>query len=104
MTKISDNKHGNHEVCAPKGFLGGIWHEKGRWRYHKRQCKALAQTVKEIIDTKSSYADWLNNQNVRNQPKLDIKICLIKNAYPPQCSSEVFRKVMEQVENFEENN
>lgn len=66
------------------------------------KCKLLAKKVKEIIDTKSSYADWLNNQNVRNQLKLDIKICLIKNGYPPQYSPEVFSKVMEQVENFEE--
>jgi type I restriction enzyme R subunit len=67
------------------------------------KCKTLAKKVKEIIDTKSSYADWLNNQNVRNQLKLDIKICLVKNGYPPQYSPEVFNKVMEQVENFEEN-
>lgn len=67
------------------------------------KCKSLAKKVKEIIDTKSSFADWLNNQNVRNQLKLDIKICLIKNGYPPQYSPEVFTKVMEQVENFEEN-
>ncbi len=66
------------------------------------KCKSLAKKVKEIIDTKSSFADWLNNQNVRNQLKLDIKICLIKNGYPPQYSPEVFTKVMEQVENFEE--
>ena len=67
------------------------------------KCKSLAKKVKEIIDTKSSFADWLNNQNVRNQLKLDIKICLVKNGYPPQYSPEVFNKVMEQVENFEEN-
>lgn len=67
------------------------------------KCKDLAKKVKKIIDTKSSYADWLNNQNVRNQLKLDIKICLVKNGYPPQYSPEVFSKVMEQVENFEEN-
>jgi type I site-specific deoxyribonuclease, hsdR family len=67
------------------------------------KCKSLAKKVKEIIDTKSSFADWLNNKNVRNQLKLDIKICLIKNGYPPQYSPEVFNKVMEQVENFEEN-
>lgn len=66
------------------------------------KCKNLAQKVKEIIDTKSSYADWLNNQNVRDQLKLEIKICLVKNGYPPQYSPEVFSKVMEQVENFEE--
>ena len=67
------------------------------------KCKALAKKVKEIIDTKSSYADWLNNQNVRNDLKVHIKICLVKNGYPPQYSPEVFSKVMEQVENFEEN-
>lgn len=32
----------------------------------------------------------------------EIKICLVKNGYPPQYSPEVFKKVMEQVENFEE--
>ena len=52
----------------------------------------------------SSFADWLNNQIIRDQLKFDIKVCLIKNGYPPQYSPEVFRKVMEQVENFEENN
>lgn len=67
------------------------------------KCKKLAKKVKEIIDTKSSFADWLNNQNIRNQLKLDIKICLIKNGYPPQYSPEVFSKVMEQVENFKDN-
>lgn len=68
------------------------------------KCRSLAKKIKEIIDTKSSFADWLNNQIVRDQLKFDIKVCLIKNGYPPQYSPEVFRKVMEQVENFEENN
>lgn len=67
------------------------------------KCKMLAKKVKEIIDTKSSFADWLNNQRVRDELKFDIKVCLIKNGYPPQYSPEVFSKVMEQVENFEEN-
>ena len=66
--------------------------------------KTSIKKIKEIIDTKSSFADWLNNQIVRDQLKFDIKVCLIKNGYPPQYSPEVFRKVMEQVENFEENN
>lgn len=68
------------------------------------KCKSLAKKIKEIIEVKSSFADWLNNQIVRDQLKFDIKVCLIKNGYPPQYSPEVFRKVMEQVENFEENN
>lgn len=68
------------------------------------RCKSLAKKIKEIIEVKSSFTDWLNNQIVRDQLKFDIKVCLIKNGYPPQYSPEVFRKVMEQVENFEENN
>ena len=67
-------------------------------------CKSLAVKIKNIIDTRSSYSDWLNNQIVRDQLKFDIKVCLIKNGYPPQYSPEVFRQVMEQVENFKANN
>ena len=58
--------------------------------------------IKEIIDMKSSYSDWLNNSNVRAQLQFDIKVCLIKNGYPPSYSEEVFKGVMEQVENYEE--
>ncbi len=85
----------NFEYGEDKTVGGVIVNEK---------CKALSKKIKEIIDTKSSFADWLNNQIVRDQLKFDIKVCLIKNGYPPQYSPEVFRKVMEQVENFEENN
>lgn len=85
----------NFEYGEDKNFGGVIVNSK---------CKALARKIKEIIDTKSSFADWLNNQIVRDQLKFDIKVCLVKNGYPPQYSPEVFKKVMEQVENFEENN
>lgn len=68
------------------------------------KCKLLAQKIKEIIGQKSAFADWINNQNVPNQLKLEVKNCLIKNGYLPQYSPEVFNKVMKQVENFEENN
>lgn len=85
----------NFEYGADKEVNGIMINDK---------CRSLAKKIKEIIDTKSSFADWLNNQIVRDQLKFDIKVCLIKNGYPPQYSPEVFRKVMEQVENFEENN
>ena len=85
----------NFEYGTDKNVDGVVINDK---------CKSLAKKIKEIIDTKSSFADWLNNQIIRDQLKFDIKVCLIKNGYPPQYSPEVFRKVMEQVENFEENN
>ena len=53
------------------------------------KCRVLARKIKEIIDLKSSVADWLNNQRVREQLKFDIKVCLVKNGYPPQYSPEV---------------
>ena len=67
------------------------------------KCKSLAHKIKELIDAKSSYADWLNNSIVRDDLKKKIKICLVKNGYPPQYTPEVFREVMDQVENFKEN-
>ena len=84
----------NFEYGTDKDVNGVMVNEK---------CKNLAKKIKEIIDVKSSFADWLNNQNVRSQLKYDIKVCLIKNGYPPQYSPEVFRQVMDQVENFKEN-
>lgn len=85
----------NFEFGEDKMIEGVVINEK---------CKTLAKKIKEIIDVKSSFADWLNNQNVRDQLKIEIKICLVKNGYPPQYSPEVFNKVMEQVESFKENN
>lgn len=90
---ISMRDQYNFEYGTDKEVDGVIVNDK---------CKALAKRIKDIIDTKSSFADWLNNQNVRNGLKLEIKLCLVKNGYPPQYSPEVFNKVMEQVENFEE--
>lgn len=84
----------NFEYGEDKNVDGIIINEK---------CKSLAKKIKEIIDVKSSFADWLNNDNVRNQLKFDIKVCLVKNGYPPQYSPEVFNEVMDQVKNFKDN-
>lgn len=64
------------------------------------KCKALAKKIKELIDTKSSYANWLNNDNVKAELNQDIFFCLVKNGYPPQYNDEVYDQVMDQVENF----
>ena len=84
----------NFEYGEDKNVDGVVINEK---------CKSLAHKIKELIDTKSSYADWLNNTIVREDLKKKIKICLVKNGYPPQYTPEVFREVMDQVENFKEN-
>ncbi len=87
------DKH-NFEYGEDKNVEGIVVNEK---------CKSLARKIREIIETKSSFADWLNNERVREQLKQDIKICLVKNGYPPRYTPEVFREVMSQVENFKEN-
>ena len=84
----------NFEYGEDKEVDGIIVNEK---------CKSLARKVRDLIDTKSSYADWLNNYIVQGELKQEIKICLIKNGYPPEYTPEVFRGLMEQVENFKEN-
>lgn len=65
-----------------------------------KKVQKLAKKIKELIDLKSSFTDWLNNINVRNKLKSDIKFCLFDNGYPPIYSQEVFKQVMDQVENY----
>lgn len=67
------------------------------------KCCDLAKKIKAVIDEKSIYADWLNNQIVRNKLRLDILICMTKNGFPPTYSQKVYDQVMEQVENYEAN-
>lgn len=68
------------------------------------KCKLLAQKIKELIDTQSSFTDWLNNTNVKADLNQKIFFCLHNNGYPPQHNDEVFDQVMEQVENFKHKN
>ena len=68
------------------------------------KCKSLAKKIKELIDTQSSFADWLNNSNVRADLNTKLFFCLHKNGYPPQYNDEVFEQVLEQVENFKKHN
>lgn len=64
------------------------------------KCKALAKKVKELIDTKSSLADWLTNGNVRAELNQDLFFLLAENGYPPEWNDEVFDQVLGQVENY----
>ena len=68
------------------------------------KCKTLAQKIKEIIDSQSSFSNWLNNANIRAELNQKIFFCLAKNGYPPQYNDDVYEQVMEQVENFKQYN
>lgn len=65
--------------------------------------KTLAKKVKELIDSKSSFADWLTNGNVRADLNQELFFLLAANGYPPEWSDDVFNQVLDQVENFKEN-
>lgn len=66
------------------------------------KCKVLAQKVKELIDTKSCFADWLSNTNVRAALNQELWFLLDENGYPPEWSEDVFDQVRDQVENYKE--
>lgn len=66
------------------------------------KCKSLAKKVKELIDTKSCFADWLSNTNVRAELNQGLWFLLDENGYPPEWSDDVFDQVLDQVENYKE--
>ena len=66
------------------------------------KCKALAKKVKELIDTKSCFADWLSNTNVRAALNQELWFLLDENGYPPEWSEDVFNQIRDQVENYKE--
>ena len=66
------------------------------------KCKALAKKVKELIDTKSCFADWLSNTNVRAALNQELWFLLDENGYPPEWSEDVFDQIRDQVENYKE--
>lgn len=66
------------------------------------KCKVIAQKVKELIDTKSCFADWLSNTNVRAVLNQELWFLLDENGYPPEWSEDVFNQIRDQVENYKE--
>lgn len=66
------------------------------------KCKVLAQKVKELIDTKSCFADWLSNTNVRAALNQELWFLLDENGYPPEWSEDFFDQIRDQVENYKE--
>ena len=71
-----------------------------KFEYPKERCKDLARKIKKLIDGTSVYADWLNNDNLRNQLATDLTTLLYTEGYPPDWDDEVFRRVLEQMENY----
>lgn len=75
---------------------------KHHFEYTDDQCIALAKKIKELIDGSSIYADWINNNNIRNGLKNELIKLLYHEGYPPQWNNEIFEKILTQVENYKQ--
>jgi len=73
------------------------------FKYDDKKCVVLAKRIKELVDTKSQYADWAMREDIKSQLNYDLTTLLYRNGYPPDWDEEVFEKVMEQTENFKRN-
>ena len=74
--------------------------EKHKFEYSDDMCIELAKKVKSLIDGSSVYADWINNNNIRNKLKHELIKLLFHEGYPPQWSNDIFNKILSQVENY----
>ena len=74
-----------------------------KFEYADERCIELAKKIKVLIDNTAVYADWLNNTNLRNKLASQLTMLIYKEGYPPEWDEEVFKKVLEQVENYKKN-
>ena len=70
------------------------------FEYPDEKCIELAKQIKTCVDETSVYADWQNNDNLKNKLSSELLILLYKNGYPPEWKEEVYERVLEQVQNF----
>ena len=74
-----------------------------QFEYADERCIELAKKIKLLIDDTAVYADWLNNTNLRNKLASQLTVLIYKEGYPPEWDEEVFKKVLDQVENYKKN-
>ena len=84
-------------------ILVAIRNEK-KFEYPDEKCIALSKKIKELVDGKAIYANFLHNDNLRNELSADLAFLLYKEGYPPTWSDDVFAGVLEQVENYKKYN
>ena len=111
-------RNGHINILAPKDgtrVLGITFEEKAffdvltevrdnhKFEYSDERCIELAKKIKLLIDDTAVYADWLNNTNLRNKLASQLTVLIYKEGYPPEWDEEVFKKVLNQVENYKNN-
>ena len=74
--------------------------DKHQFDYPDAKCKTLAVKINELIANTAIYANWLNNNNLKDNLSSELAYLLYKEGYPPEWSDEVFENVIDQVNNF----
>lgn len=70
------------------------------FEYSEEKCIHLAKEIKKLIVKNSKYADWSNREDIRATLNMDMTVLLYENGFPPEWDEEVFKKVLDQAENF----
>lgn len=73
-----------------------------KFNYPDDKMVAIAKEIKEMIASKSQYTDCFKRADIMAEMQFDIIIILAKHKYPPvgENYDEVYKKVLEQAENF----
>lgn len=74
--------------------------DRNKFPYADDKCITLARKIKELVDNTALYSDWLNNDNLKNKLSSDLLMLIYREGYPPVWSDDVFKRVLEQVENY----
>ena len=70
------------------------------FHYADEKCIVLAKEIKKLVDDKAQYADWLTRDDIKSQLNMDLIVLLYENGYPPEWNAKVYKKILEQAENF----
>ena len=73
------------------------------FEYSEDKCIHLAKEIKKLVVKNSKYADWNNREDIRATLNMDMTVLLYENGFPPEWDEEVFKKVLDQAENFKMN-
>lgn len=78
--------------------------DREKFEYPEDRCIELSKKIKELVDSSSLYADWMNNDRIRGELSSKVALLLYKEGYPPTWDEEVFERVLGQVENYKKYN
>lgn len=107
MQEVADEKSNlpegidNYEEKAFYDILKTV-SDTMKFNYPEEKMIVIAKEIKEMITSKSQYTDCFKRDDIMAEMQFDIIIILAKHKYPPvgENYDEVYKKVLEQAENF----